>query len=255
MKRSSALLVILSLLCLILPQTVIGQSGRNRKVNPDASSSSSNSDDQPTKSSSTDTASNTRATTNSASSTAPAGKSTPVEVGSGEDLNLSSTLVSIPLLVSDRTGRYLPGLSKNDFILYEDGIKQQVAFFSSDEVSFHVVLVIDTSGSTTESGRDIKNAAQAFVQQLHENDQVEVMSFASSVNIESRFTNDRQQLTQAIERIHWGGSTKLYEAVYQAVKTELHGIEGRKAIVLLTDGEDTTSHRVSYHQAIDAAVE
>jgi len=253
MKRSSALLVILTLLCLILPQTAIGQSGRNRKSNPD--SSNSQSDDQPTKSSS-NTAANTPLPSNApGSSKDAAGKSTPVEVGSGDEVNLSSTLVSIPLLVSDRTGRYLPGLSKNDFILYEDGIKQQVAFFSSEEVPFHVVLVIDTSGSTTESGRDIKNAAQAFVQQLHENDQVEVMSFASSVNIETRFTNDRQLLNQAIERIHWGGSTKLYEAVYQAVKTELHGIEGRKAIVLLTDGEDTTSHRVSYHQAIDAAVE
>src|SRR5581483_9267800 len=248
MRLASAVIITLALIFLSLPQSALGQSGRNRKINPEANNSS---DDNSTKAatttgtssagkaSSTDTAKNTAkdidTSKNDDAKNAPVVKGDP-----GDTLSLDSTLVSIPLMVSDRSGRYLPSLSKNDFALYEDGIKQQIAFFSSDEVPFHVVLVIDTSGSTTESGRDIKNAAESFVGELHERDQVEVMSFASSVNVEARFTSDREELTRAIERIRWGGSTKLYEAVYQAVKTELRGIEGRKAIVLLTDGDDTS---------------
>ena len=254
MKTLLVFLVIVSLLGLAIPVSIVAQSGRNRAKT--TSSGKSQSDGDTT--SSPVTAENKSVSTPPVTSQ-PAAEDSKTVAASSSDPNdvvkLDSTLVSVPLTVSDHSGRYLPSLSKKDFEIYEDGIKQQVAFFTSDEVPFHVILLIDTSGSTTESGREIKTAAEGFVGELHQDDQVMVMSFASRVNIETEFTNDRQRLTGAIERIRWGGSTKLYDAVYQSVVTELKNIQGRKAIVLLTDGEDTSSSRATYHQAIDASVE
>lgn len=172
-----------------------------------------------------------------------------------ETIRVEATLVSVPVVVSDENGRYLPFLTKEKFRLYEDGVVQDISFFAPERVPFHVALVLDTSGSTFLSMNDMQSAAIAFVEQLRDEDQVSVISFDSNVHVLCDFTNDREMLREAILETRSGGSTKLYEAVYQTVTRQMHGIEGRKAMILLTDGEDTSSKKVSYREAIDAVVE
>jgi Ca-activated chloride channel family protein len=175
--------------------------------------------------------------------------------GDDDVVRLESTLVNIPLLVSDRAGRYIPQLSKNDFLLWEDGAPQQIASFGSEQVPFKVALVLDVSPSVQGSIRDIQDAAVDFVRQLREQDEVMVVSFDHNIHFLSDFTNNRMQLEYAIRSASMGSGTSVYEAVYEVVDRRLRGVEGRKALILFSDGEDTTSKRVGYDDAVNVVTE
>jgi VWFA-related protein len=168
----------------------------------------------------------------------------PEEVSAGDVVSINTTLVTIPVSVMDRNGRYIPNLRKEDFRLWDDGVEQQVAYFASTEQPFTVVLMIDTSGSTHFKLEEMQEAAISFVNQLQADDRVMVVSFDDKI----RFlidppTNDRPALREAIMRTRTGGGTRLYDAVDQVINQHLNQIKGRKAIVLFTDGVDTTSRK------------
>lgn len=179
----------------------------------------------------------------------------PEEVEAGDVIKVDTTLVTLPVSVTDRNGRYIPNLRKEDFRLWEDGVEQQVAFFNAVDKPFSVVLVIDTSGSTRFRLEDIQNAAIAFVNQLRRDDKVMVVSFDSDVDVLSEFTTDRYRLRDAILRTQTGNSTRLYDAVDLVINERLSRIEGRKAVVLFTDGVDTTSRHASYQSNLRDAEE
>jgi Ca-activated chloride channel homolog len=172
-----------------------------------------------------------------------------------EVIRLESTLVNIPLLVSDRSGRYISQLSKRDFQLYEDGVEQELASFSSEEVPFSVVLLLDMSPSVQGSTDAIQDAALAFVKQMRPQDRMMVASFDRSVQYLTDFTTDRRQLEYAIRRVQTGSGTSVYDAVYETVTRRLRNIEGRKALILFSDGEDTTSSQTDYDGAVEAVSE
>lgn len=176
---------------------------------------------------------------------------------SGEDevVKLESTLVSIPLLVSDRSGRYIPQLRANDFLLFEDGVQQKIESFGSEEVPFSVVLLLDVSPSVSGSIKEIQDAAIAFVHQLRSQDRVMVVSFDRNIHYLSEFTSDRRELEWAIRRANMGGGTSVYDAVYETVDRKLRNVEGRKALILFSDGDDTTSSRASYDDAVNLVSE
>jgi len=166
---------------------------------------------------------------------------------------VDTTLVTLPVSVLDRDGRYVPNLRKEDFRVWEDGIEQQVAFFSSVDKPFSVVLMIDTSNSTRFRLEDIHEAAITFINQLRPDDRVMVVSFDDQIRVLTDFTSDRGQLSRAIRRTHPGDGTRLYDAIDMVMNQKLSQVEGRKAIVLFTDGVDTTSRRATYQSnVIDA---
>jgi len=175
--------------------------------------------------------------------------------GDGDVIKLESTLINLPILVSDRSGRYVPQLSARDFALYEDGVQQTIASFGTEEVPFSVVLLLDVSPSVSGSVNDIQDAAIAFVRQLRDQDRVMVVSFDRHMHYLSDFTNDRRELESAIRRASMGSGTSVYDAVYEAVERKLRNIEGRKALILFSDGEDTTSSRASYDDAVHLVTE
>jgi VWFA-related protein len=155
----------------------------------------------------------------------------------------------------DRDGRYVPNLRKEDFRLWEDGTEQQVAFFSSVDKPFSVVLMIDTSGSTRMRLDAIQDAAIAFTNQLRSDDRVMIVSFDDQIRVLSQFTSDRGRLRDAIRRTEPGDGTKLYDAVDLVMNQHLSNVSGRKAIVLFTDGVDTTSRHASYASNVRDAEE
>ena len=191
-------------------------------------------------------------TNNSASVPATDG---PEEVDAGDVIRVNTTLVTIPVSVMDRSGRYVPNLRKEDFRLWEDGTEQSVAFFSSVDKPFSLVLMIDTSASTRFRLEDIQDAAITFVNQLRQDDRVMVVSFDDSVRVLSEFTSDRYRLRDAIRRTRTGNGTKLYDAVDMVMNQRLNREQGRKAVVLFTDGVDTTSRHASYASNIRDAEE
>ncbi len=190
--------------------------------------------------------------TNSTTTPTDAG---PEEVDAGDVIRVNTTLVTIPVSVMDRAGRYVPNLRKEDFRLWEDGVEQNVAFFSSVDKPFSLVLMIDTSGSTRFRLEDIQDAAITFVNQLRRDDRVMIVSFDDNVRMLSDFTSDRYRLREAILQTRTGNGTKLYDAVDMVMNQALSRESGRKAIVLFTDGVDTTSRHASYESNLRDAEE
>lgn len=160
-------------------------------------------------------------------------------------IKLDTALVNVPVLVMDRDGKYLPNLEREDFEIYEDAIKQEVDRFSSMEAPFNVALVMDTSGSTRFKLDDIQRAALSFSDQLREQDKLMAVSFDSKIYVDSELTGDRRQMRQAILKTRTGGATRLYDAVDLVLTERLNKVEGRKAVVLFTDGVDTASRIAS----------
>jgi VWFA-related protein len=155
----------------------------------------------------------------------------------------------------DRDGKYIPNLTKDDFHVWEDGVEQRVAYFASTDKPFTVALLIDTSGSTRFRLNEIQDAAIAFVEQLRPDDRVMIVSFSDKIRILSEATNDRNALRYAIRKTEPGSGTRLYDAVDKVINQSLNHIEGRKAIVLFTDGVDTTSKNATYESTLRDAEE
>jgi VWFA-related protein len=179
----------------------------------------------------------------------------PVQSGDdGDDvIRIDSTLVTVPVVVR-RGDRYLAALKKDQFRLFEDGTPQDISFFTAERVPFHVALVIDQSFSAGESLKDMKEAAMNFVDQLQPKDKVSVVAFDAKVRLACDFTGDRKVIAEAIDGITAGYSTRLYDAIWETVAQRMAAIEGRKAIIVLTDGGDTAS-RKKFNQALDAVRE
>ncbi len=177
------------------------------------------------------------------------------EVGEDDVVRVNIALVTIPVSIMDRDGRYIPNLGKEDFRIFEDNTEQEVAYFAAVEQPFTVALLLDTSGSTEFKIEEIQDAAIAFVDQLRPEDSVMVIAFDDSIDVLAEPTNDRRQLRNAIRRARSGGGTRLYDAVDFTIKQRLSRIKGRKAIVLFTDGVDTTSRTASYESNVRDAEE
>ncbi|HEX7772695.1 MAG TPA: VWA domain-containing protein, partial [Pyrinomonadaceae bacterium] len=139
--------------------------------------------------------------------------------------------------------------------IYENGQEQKIAYFATTDSPFSVVLLIDTSGSTQLRLDDIQDAAINFAGKLKPSDSVMVMSFDDRIKVECKATTDRNVITKAIRRTRTGGGTRRYDAVEDILKKQLKTIPGRKAVVLFTDGVDTTSHRASYESSVRLAEE
>lgn len=172
-----------------------------------------------------------------------------------EPIKLGTTLVQVPVTVSSPGGRYITDLSRVDFSIFEDGIKQSIEFFGSVEEPFSVVLLLDSSGSTALQVDQIKAAAMAFVDSMRAQDRAMVISFNDSVEVQCDFTGDRETLRRAVVSVAPGEFTQVYEAVYTAVWEKLQEIQGRKAVIVFTDGIDTASSEIAAEDTLDAVIE
>ena len=173
----------------------------------------------------------------------------------GDVIKINTQLVSVPVRVIDKKGRFIGGLAKENFRVFEDGSEQEVALFSNEHQPFTVALVIDMSYSTTFKIVEIQNSAIKFIDQLRPQDKVMVISFDEDVHMLCEATSDRQAIYRAIKNTKIATGTSLYEAVDLVMNDRLRRIDGRKAIILFTDGVDTTSHRSNDLQNLNDAME
>lgn len=163
----------------------------------------------------------------------------------GDDvIRVETRLVSVPVIVSDRNGRYIPGLTVGDFAILQDGVEQRIEFFGATDEPLTIALLIDTSHSTRPVLDDIKDAARSMLKLLGPKDQAMIVTFDRTTNILVPLTSDQEILRRGIKdaRIPDEIGTTLRDAVYQTVFTSFEGLTGRKAVIVLTDGRDGGSH-------------
>jgi VWFA-related protein len=170
-------------------------------------------------------------------------------------IKVDTNLITIPVSVFDRNGLYIPNIQQNEFKIFEDGVEQEIAYFGTSDKPFTVVLLLDTSASTRYRIDEIRAGAKAFVDQLKPQDRVMVVEFNERIRVLAELTNDRQALYKGIDRADFGDGTSLYDAVDQTLRKLVRDIEGRKAVVLFTDGVDTTSRKASYDTTLDQVEE
>ena len=167
-------------------------------------------------------------------------------------------VVSLNVAVSDSQQRFITDLEQGDFTVFEDGAKQELIYFSKTHLPMALSLLIDTSASMEERLLVAQEAAVGFAQRVRPEDLAQVVDFDSRVSVAQSFTSDKAALEKAIRGTSSGGSTSLYNAVYIALK-ELAKVKAssaedvrRQAIVVLSDGEDTTS-LVSFEEVMELA--
>ncbi|MDQ1707401.1 MAG: Ca-activated chloride channel [Pyrinomonadaceae bacterium] len=164
------------------------------------------------------------------------------EVGEGEVIHISANLVSVPVSVINRRGQSVVDLRQQDFRVFEDGAEQTIVHFSNVAQPFSVVLLIDTSGSTAPFIEQIKAAAKAFVEQLRPADTIRPIYFHGEIKpLTENGISDPKLFSAAIDKIEPGPinlGTRLYDAVAFALGT-LKPAPPRKAVILITDGENT----------------
>jgi len=166
-------------------------------------------------------------------------------------------LVSLNVTVMEGT-KYVTGLQQEDFEVYEDGAKQSLSFFSAVQQPIALAILLDTSNSMEEKIATAQEAATGFVRRMKKDDVIEVIEFNSQVRIPQPFTNDVNALERAIRQTTVNGSTSLYNAIY----VSLRGLKDeraknaeeirRQAIVVLSDGDDTSSV-IEYDDVLDLA--
>ena len=159
-------------------------------------------------------------------------------------IKVDSNLVSVPVIVSDREGRYVPNLTVDNFKLFDNSSEQKITYFDAAEEPLSVALLLDTSRSTEGALDDIRNAAKEFLRELRPQDRAMIVSFDYAVHRLSDLTSDRKLLEQAIKNAKVGKDfgTTLNDAVVEVARKEFRTITGRKAIILLSDGEDFGSN-------------
>ncbi len=170
-------------------------------------------------------------------------------------IRVNVDMVSLPVVVTDKVGRRITDLKKEDFQVFENGTKQEISGFAATDEPIQVVLMLDTSGSTETDLAKIQNAAIDFVNQLHPDDEVAVISFADDVRMQEDFTIDRDKNEYGIKKTRTGDWTVLYEAVWLGLEDVLKPIKERKALVLFTDGVDTRSTKASAGETLDLSKE
>ena len=178
------------------------------------------------------------------------------EVDEGDVVRVETQLVSVPAVVTDRNGRPLPGLRAENFSVLEDGKPQHVTNFATTEAPFEIALLLDTSGSTREELGLIRDAANAFMKALRRGDRVAIIAFnntpgsdppLATVDVRSPLTDDRETLRRAIDNLGTSNGTPFYDALGRVADQVFRDppreeIRGRRAVVALTDGVDSSSN-------------
>ena len=187
-----------------------------------------------------------------AQQTAPAAPAQPPSFRAGVDI------VSLNVTVTDPQRKYVTDLTQDDFQIFEDGVKQDVTLFNRTNLPIALALLVDTSASMENRLPFAQEAAVGFARRLREQDLAEIIDFDSRVVVLQNFTNKASEIETAIRRTSAGGSTSMYNAIYialkdlkKAVATNTDDIR-RQAIVVLSDGEDTSS-LLPFEEVLDLA--
>jgi Ca-activated chloride channel homolog len=155
-----------------------------------------------------------------------------------EVIKVDTTLVSLPVSVMNRDGKFIQNLQRGDFHIFENGVEQDIEYFAPVEEPFTVVLLIDRSDSVKPIIDDVKKASLAFIDQLRPNDRVVGIAFDRNAYFLNKKVRDRETLRTAIQSMTTGAGTYLHETIEGVINRIFKGLPGRKALILFTDGQE-----------------
>ena len=159
----------------------------------------------------------------------------------GYKIGVNVDLVMMYTSVFDKKGNFVGGLEKKDFNVYEDGVKQEIASFSREDIPISMGIILDLSGSMESKIDRITSAARAFIQSSNPQDEVFLIGFNDEAELLQGFTNNIDEITDALDNAIVMGGTALYDAVYLGVEEAQKGSKTKKTVVVITDGEDRDS--------------
>jgi Ca-activated chloride channel family protein len=159
--------------------------------------------------------------------------------------------VALDVVVTDSRGRFVPGLKEEDFRVLEEGVPQELSFFIASRTPVTVVVLLDSSASVRSNMESVQKAANRFIDKLARDDRALVGFFHERVVFGPRFTGNMKEHSALIKRMRPQRSTHLYDALVEGFD-KLEAVEGRKALLVFSDGEDQGS-RTSRHGALEAA--
>ncbi len=185
----------------------------------------------------------------------PAGQEESSQEQQGEGFRIGVAVDQVFLSVNARsvTGGFVSDLTREQIQVYEDGVQQEIVNFYSEGVPVHVVLLIDISGSTRQAQGEIHQAALGFAKNLDSEDRVAVITFNDAPRLILDWTNDIEKVKVALGSIYAKGSTVFNDALYVTFDDLLASVEGKKAVIALTDGIDTSS-MVDSAEAMNLAI-
>jgi len=154
----------------------------------------------------------------------------------------STRIVPVIATVIDAQGRLVPGLDQDEFTILDNGRPQEIVFFQNEVQPFTAVVMLDYSASMTANLDRLQAAAEQFLLRLLPEDRGQVGSFSDKIQFSGTFTNDRDDLIFALKDLQFGNPTRLYDAIFESIAM-LEGVEGRKVVLVFTDGDDTSSRR------------
>ena len=153
-----------------------------------------------------------------------------------------TSIVAVLTTVTDGQGRLMPNLERDQFTILDNGKPQEITFFENETQPFTVVVMLDFSASMTLHLELLKAATEQFILRMLPADKGQVGAFSDKIEFSGTFTNDRDDLIAALDDLQFGNPTRLYDAIDASIDV-LEGIEGRRIVVVFTDGDDTASRR------------
>ncbi len=174
----------------------------------------------------------------------------------GYSLSVNVQMVLVDAVVKDRGGHMIENLTRNDFVLFEDGVRQELQTVSQDALPLAIALVIDRSGSESPYINELRRIAQRTLEELKPEDEVVLFSFAANVTRIQDLTADRRKIVDGIDSIRTGGGTDIVDALYESAKyLAAAAPERRHAIILISDNQNTVNPSASEEATIKAAME
>jgi Ca-activated chloride channel family protein len=171
----------------------------------------------------------------------------------GQQATFRSGTSIVPVLttVFDSQGRLVPNLEQHEFTILDNGRPQEIVFFQNEVQPFTVVVMMDKSASMTANLEILDQAVEQFILRMLPEDKGQVGAFSDKIELSGRFTSDRDDLIGALEDLQFGNPTKLYDAIDVSLDA-LKGVEGRRVVLVFTDGDDTAS-RLGFGNILERA--
>lgn len=172
-----------------------------------------------------------------------------------DTIKIETSLVWVPVSIKTKAGTGVAALSRHSFKIFEDGVEQEITDFQAPGEPITVALVIDMSDSARISLAEMSAAAAAFIDRLESRDKALIVAFDKNVHRVIGATGDRKMLRLGLKGISTGGGTALYDTVEHVLTKSFQGVSGRKAVVMLTDGIDTSSVKATFETSATLAGE